>query len=110
MPIFNNGARPAVTVGVYIINNDGKIFLMRSPKWSDKLVPPGGHIESGETVVAAAIREVKEEVGLDIANVEFWMLNMIALEAFLKKLSFVGFGEAKLADDNQEPSLDGRID
>lgn len=111
MPIFNNGARPAVTVGVYIVNNDDKIFLMRSPKWSDKLVPPGGHIESGETIVQAAIREVKEEVGLDITGVEFLDAgDMIAPEGFLKEnYHFVGLQvKAKLANDNQAPNLDGR--
>jgi molecular chaperone GrpE len=111
MPIFNNGARPAATVGVYIVNNDDKIFLIRSPKWSDRLVPPGGHIESGETITEAAIREVKEETGLDITDIEFLdVKDMIAPEGFLKEnYHFVGLQvKAKLADDHQEPILDGR--
>jgi 8-oxo-dGTP diphosphatase len=35
--------------------------------WMDGyLCPPGGHIEAGETPILAAIREVKEELGIDI--------------------------------------------
>jgi len=32
----------------------------------DKWVPPGGHLEPGETFHEAAVREFKEETGLDV--------------------------------------------
>ena len=32
----------------------------------DKWVPPGGHIEPGDTFAQTAAREVKEETGLDV--------------------------------------------
>jgi len=56
------------TVNVFIINGS-KIMLGRRANtgWMDgRLCPPGGHIEAGETPVAAAIREIKEELGVTV--------------------------------------------
>jgi 8-oxo-dGTP diphosphatase len=55
---------------------DKKVLLGRriNTGWMDgHLCPPGGHIEAGETPKLAAIREVKEELGIDIkpADLEF---------------------------------------
>lgn len=35
------------------------------------LIFPGGHIESNESVVDSVIREIKEETGLSVSNIEF---------------------------------------
>lgn len=58
---------PVVGVGVLIFN-EGKLLLgkRKSKHGKDTWSPPGGHLEFGETFEACAIREVKEEVGLDI--------------------------------------------
>lgn len=50
---------------------DGDRILVQNrkdPKWSG-VTFPGGHVEPGESFVESAIREVKEETGLDISNV-----------------------------------------
>ena len=44
----------------------GKILWVRSQTTRDKWAPPGGKVERKETPTEAAIREVKEEVGLEI--------------------------------------------
>lgn len=49
-----------------IRNEKGEIFWARSPKWSNKWTLPGGHIEPGETIEQAAMREAKEETGFEL--------------------------------------------
>ncbi|MEU4618323.1 NUDIX hydrolase [Streptomyces umbrinus] len=43
----------------------GKVLLVHH-KGFDKWVPPGGHLETEETFSAAAVREFKEETGLQV--------------------------------------------
>lgn len=59
---------PEPVVGAFIINPENKLFLMKSHKWSDMWVVPGGHIELDETIDHALKREIKEETNLDITN------------------------------------------
>ena len=69
---------PEPTVGALIFNQAGKLFLMKSHKWHDQYVVPGGHIELGETMEAALRREIMEETGLPIRDIEF-----VALQEFI---------------------------
>ena len=57
---------PEPVVGLFIFNDEGKLLLVKSPKWEGLYSVPGGHIELGETIEEAAKREAEEEVGLDI--------------------------------------------
>ncbi len=52
-----------------LIHRDGRYLLQDSAKedWPG-YVFPGGHIEKGESIVDAVIREMKEETGLTIRN------------------------------------------
>lgn len=77
---------PEATIGALIFHPDGKLFLMRSHKWQDTYVIPGGHIEFGETMKNAVRREVKEETNLDVYDIQFNMLqDVINPELFWKR-------------------------
>ena len=59
---------PKVAVGTIIRNGDDHIVLVRraiEPGYG-KWVFPGGFVDRGEQVPTAAIREAREEAGLDI--------------------------------------------
>ena len=63
---------PRVGVGV-IIERNGQVLLIKRTNvhgagtWST----PGGHLEYGESPEECAIREVKEETGVNIGDVKF---------------------------------------
>lgn len=80
---------PEPTVGALIFNAEGKLFLMKSHKWHDEYVIPGGHIELGETAEEALRREIKEETALDIYDIEFPLRTGIHIrQSFLEKTAF----------------------
>lgn len=61
----------SVGVGVIVIKDENILLLKRigshgASTWSC----PGGHIDFGESIEQCAIRETKEETGLDIGNVQ----------------------------------------
>jgi nucleoside triphosphatase len=61
-------------VGIFILNPQREILLLKSHKWQNQYVVPGGHIEFGEKVEDAVKREAKEETGLDVFEPKFLCL------------------------------------
>ena len=55
-----------LVTGAVIENEGGKIFLIQSPKWKNRWTVPGGHVEPGEKIKDALLREGKEETGLSL--------------------------------------------
>lgn len=96
---------PEPTVGVFIFNPQGKLLLLESHKWPGKYVVPGGHVELGERLEQAAVREAKEETGLDIYNLEFINFQQFIYDpAFWKRRHFIFFDFAARTD-NAEVTL-----
>ena len=62
---------PIATVGAAIFNAQGLVLMIRTQKWSNLWGIPGGKIKWGETASDALRREIKEETDLEIADVQF---------------------------------------
>ena len=62
--------RPLATVGALVRCQD-KYLIVETTKWRGAWGVPGGKIEGGETMEAALKREFLEEVGLQLRDIRF---------------------------------------
>lgn len=60
-------------VHLHLFDSEGRLYLQRRPEWKD--IQPGkwdtavgGHVDYGEEVESALIREVREELGLHLES------------------------------------------
>jgi nucleoside triphosphatase len=91
---------PEPTVGVFIFNQRGELLLLQSHQWPGAYVVPGGHVELGERLEEAAVREAKEETGLEIYDLEFINFQQFIYDpAFWKHRHFVFFDFAARTDN-----------
>ena len=64
--------KPQVGTAI-IITKDDKVLLMKrkGPHGQGTWSTPGGHLDFGETPEQGAMREAKEEVGVDVVDIRF---------------------------------------
>ena len=90
---------PEPTVGVFIFNPAGELLLLKSHKWPSHYTIPGGHVELGERLEDTAIREAKEETGLDVYDLEFINFQEFIYDpSFWKPKHFIFFDYACKTD------------
>lgn len=82
--------RPIATVGALVHDGHGHVLLVRTHKWGDRWGIPGGKIERGESSTDALRREILEETGLEIHDVEFALVqDCIDSNEFLRSEHFL---------------------
>jgi nucleoside triphosphatase len=90
---------PEPTVRAFIFNAKGELLLLQSHKWPGRYVIPGGHVELGERLEQAVVRESKEETGLDVYDVAFINFQEFIYDpAFWKPRHFIFFDFACKTD------------
>ncbi len=67
---FNN---PVAAAGAFIADADGRLLFIRraNDPAKGKLMIPGGFLDGGESLEEAVRREVREEVGLEVAELTY---------------------------------------
>lgn len=64
--IIPTASNHTLGVGVIVINDKNEILLIKERYSNIGFKLPGGHIDDGELIQSAVIREVKEETGIDV--------------------------------------------
>lgn len=105
-PNFPRGIE--IVTGAVIENTNGEILMVKSPKWSNKWCMPGGHLDPGETISQAVLREAKEETGLKLKPVKIVSFGELINPAdFYRPAHFIYFDLWCLLEGDQEIKLDG---
>ena len=102
-----NQVFPEPTVGALIQREDGTVLLCESHKWPGLYTVPGGHVELGETCEDALVREIREEVGLDIKVTELISIQQVIYpKEFWKRAHFIFFDYLCTVEGSQTPKVD----
>lgn len=100
---------PEPTVGALIRRSDGRVLLCESHKWPGFYTVPGGHVELGETCEDALVREIREEVGLEIKVLDLLSIQeVIYPKEFWKRAHFIFFDYLCQADGGQVVKVDSK--
>lgn len=67
--LTHSSPKHILSAAAVILNKQGEILLIKGPLRGWEM--PGGQVEEGESLKEAAIREVKEESGIDIEVLKF---------------------------------------
>jgi ADP-ribose pyrophosphatase YjhB (NUDIX family) len=65
---------PLATVGALVVGPSAKVLIVKTTKWRGSWGVPGGKIDWGEPLEDALRRELYEEVGLQLGQIRFALL------------------------------------
>lgn len=82
--------RPLATVGALVVDSEGNVLIVKTTKWRGSWGVPGGKVDWGETLEEALKREFREEVGLELTDIQMAFVQESVLDnQFCKAAHFV---------------------
>lgn len=83
---------PGIPTGVHVLlERDGRVLLMRraGTGFFDGLYSlPGGHVEEGESLRATAVREMREELGIELAESALAVVGVVHRRSDTNRIDF----------------------
>lgn len=83
---------PGIPTGVHVIfERDGQVLLMRrcNTGFFDGLFSlPGGHVEPGEAIFDAAVREMNEELGIRLKTTDLALVGVVHRRSDTNRIDF----------------------
>ena len=103
------GCELTCMVMIYDKETDCVLVQERKGRGWDGLIFPGGHLEAGESAAEAAVREAKEETGLDIVRPVFCgFVDWAHRESGERYLSFL-FRAERFSGELLSETREGRV-
>lgn len=99
-----------MAAGVIFFNEAGEVLIVK-PSYKDYWSVPGGVIDKNESPRDAALREVKEEIGLDLKSMQFVCLDYMSSQnsgysTHDENIQFIFYGGVLTAEDIKGIKLD----
>ena len=87
------GQKTGKLVGIVIIfieNSKGEFLIQKtSPSRNGEFATTGGHVSYGSDFLESIIREVREELGLDISDEKIIEINTYVFEKYIQKVYYL---------------------
>jgi ADP-ribose pyrophosphatase YjhB (NUDIX family) len=99
-------ARPRIAAGALFLDHEGRILLVR-PTYKPMWDIPGGYVEPGESPLAACLREVREELGVELPISQHLVVDWAPAEQEGDKILFIFDGGALPTDQIDRLTPDG---
>lgn len=84
--------RKRVGAGVLFLNEGGELLIVRPGYRDDGWIVPGRVVDKDESPKAAAIREVREELGLDVPDMKFLGVGYVPGDETGERIQFIFLG------------------
>jgi len=89
---YENLPRKRVGAAVLFLNERGALLIVRPGYRDDGWIVPGGVVDKDESPKAAALREVREELGIDIPDMKFLGVGYMPDDGTGERIQFIFFG------------------